>query len=511
MSLRLANIKSRIFRCLAPPRLRPPRSAACYRPRLAVEPLEDRCLLSSYSITDIGPITALTSYVAPANPLSGINNASTVQVAGEGANQLAYVWDSIHGMQDIGTVGKETNSKAVSINNAGQVVGVSWSYIRHDKHGVIYYTTTEDGFSWTSSSGMTSLGSSTFPTGINSSGEITGDKGAEAALRNGKQWIQLGILPGGTSSAALGINDYGQVVGYSQNDTNSFFHGFLWTPSSPNSTSGTMTDLGTIFSSPGGSWASAINSQGWVTGRSDDMNASGAGHAYVWVPSSTNGTAGSWTDLGTLAVNPSPGLSQSEGNAINGSGVVVGDANPAGATSQKQFVAVVWQPGTNGSYTISDLNNLIPSGTGWTLTRADAVNDQGQIVVETAQGHALLLTPTTTPSAPALSAASARLLVRSPLSSSSIDPSAPSVALSLSQLPAMQAASATPALWFAQAPLFVPSLASNLPPAGHGSDCTDPVQTSTPAADQVFASLDTGLSFLRPRKIWPWSAEALMT
>jgi probable HAF family extracellular repeat protein len=406
MSLRLANIKSRIFRSLAPPRLRPPRSAACNRIRLAVEPLEDRCLPSSYSITDIGPITALTSYVAPANPLSGINNASTVQVAGEGANALAYVWDSIHGLQDIGTVGKETNSKAVSINNAGQVVGVSWSYIRHDKHGVIYYTTIEDGFSWTSSSGMTSLGNA-FPVGINSSGQIAGNTGSseEASLWDGKKWIQLGILPGGTYSAALGINDYGQVVGYSENDNSSFFHGFLWTPSSPNSTSGTMTDLGTIFSSPGGSWASAINSQGWLTGRSDDMNASGAGHAYVWVPSSTNGTAGSWTDLGTLAVNPSPGLSQSEGNAINGSGVVVGDANPAGATSQNQFVAVVWQPGTNGSYSISDLNNLIPSGTGWTLTRADAVNDQGQIVVETAQGHALLLTPTTTPSAPALPAA----------------------------------------------------------------------------------------------------------
>jgi probable HAF family extracellular repeat protein len=398
MSLRLANIKSRIFRSLAPPRQRPPRSAACNRTRLAVEPLEDRCLLSSYSITDIGPITALTSYVAPANPLSGINNASTVQVAGEGANGVAYVWDSIHGMQDIGTVGKETNSKAVSINNAGQVVGVSWSYVRN--------RTIEDGFSWTSSSGMRSLGSSFFPVGINSSGEITGDTGAQAALWNGNRRIQLGILPGGTMSAALGINDYGQVVGYSQNDTNSFWHGFLWTPSSPNSTSGTMIDLGTIFSSPGGSWASAINSKGWVTGRSDDMNAGGAGHAYVWVPSSTNGTAGSWTDLGTLAVNPSAGVSQSEGNAINGSGVVVGDANPAGATSQNQFVAVVWQPGTNGSYSISDLNTQIPSGTGWTLTRADAVNDQGQIVVETAQGHALLLTPATTPAAPALSAAS---------------------------------------------------------------------------------------------------------
>jgi hypothetical protein len=51
-------------------------------------------------------------------PLSGINNASPVQVAGSAANGHAYLWDSIHGMQDIGPVGKETNSAAVGINNA---------------------------------------------------------------------------------------------------------------------------------------------------------------------------------------------------------------------------------------------------------------------------------------------------------------------------------------------------------------------------------------------------------
>jgi probable HAF family extracellular repeat protein len=502
MSLRLANIKSRIFRSLAPPRLRPPRCAACNRTRLSVEPLEDRCLLSSYSITDIGSITALTSYTAPANPLSGINNASAVQVAGAGANGHAYLWDSIHGMQDLGTVGTETNSAAVSINNAGQVVGRSWSYIRHDKHGVIYYTTTEDGFSWTSSSGMTSLRSSTFPTGINSSGEISGDTGAEASLWDGKKWIQLGILPGGTYSAALGINDYGQVVGYSADSTFSFLHGFLWTPSSPNSTRGTMIDLGTIFSSPGGSWAEAINSQGWVTGRSDDMNASGAGHAYVWVPSSKNGTAGSMTDLGTVAVNPSPGLSQSEGNAINGSGVVVGDANPAGATSQNQFVAVVWQPGTNGSYSISDLNNLIPAGTGWSLTRADAVNDSGQIVVEATNGtsyHALLLTPAG-PSTPFARAAhgTRKTTLAGPLPASSAGPAfaplpAPPLAGSSGIAPPTVGVSprngpATPS----PAPLPLPSFTDRLTPADQADPFrfdSAPSKVARAAAERIFAGL----------------------
>jgi probable HAF family extracellular repeat protein len=410
MSPRLANIKRRIFRSLAPPRLRPPHSAACNHTRLAVEPLEERCLLSSYNITDIGAIDTPTGSGIPRVPSSGINNASTVQVAGLGANDLAYLWDSIQGMQDIGTVGKELNSAAFSINNAGQVVGLSWTDMYYVKNGKIFQKFAEDGFLWTSSRGMSSLGPG-IPTGINNSGEITGDNGTEASLwGGGHQWIQLGILPGGNASHAIGINDYGQVVGYSDNGNSSFYRGFLWTPSSPNSTSGSMIDLGAFdTTSFGASYATAINAQGKVTGAavsSDYYN--GADHAYVWVPSSPNGTAGSMTDLGTLAVNPNPAYSQSEGNAINSSGVVVGDANPAGSTGE--IVAVVWQPGTNGSYSISDLNTLIPGGSGWTLTRADAVNDQGQIVVETAQGHALLLTPTTTPSAPALPAAGVQTL-----------------------------------------------------------------------------------------------------
>jgi probable HAF family extracellular repeat protein len=501
MFLRLAKIKSRIARSLAPPRLRPPRSAACNRTRLAVESLEDRCLLSSYNITDIGPITALIGSWVPRHPSSGINNASTVQVAGLGANGHAYLWDSIHGMQDIGTVGNETNSVAFSINNAGQVVGFSWTDSLYYKNGKIYQKFAEDGFLWTSSRGMSSLGPG-IPTGINNSGEITGDTGAEASLwGGGHQWIQLGILPGGNASHAIGIDDYGQVVGYSDNGNSSFYRGFLWTPSSPNSTSGSMIDLGTLFSSPGGSWASAINRQGWVTGRSDDMNAGGAGHAYVWVPSSTNGTAGSMTDLGTLAVNSNPALSQSEGNAINSSGVVVGDANPASATGQNQIVAVVWQPGTNGSYTISDLNNLIPAGTGWTLTRADAVNDSGQIVVEATNGtshDALLLTPAG-PSTPFARAANCTRQTTGarPLPASSAGPAfaplpAPPLAGSGIAPPTVGVSPRNGPATPSPVPLPLPSFSERLAPADQADPFrfdSAPSKVARAAADRVFAGL----------------------
>jgi probable HAF family extracellular repeat protein len=347
--------------------------------------------------------------------VSANNSATVTQVAGTAVTRPgAYIWDSVHGLQKIGTVNNETDSAATSINNAGQVVGISSTTTeKYDKKtGDYTYTYTENGFLWSSSAGMKNVGSNIFPVGINNSGQITGNTtviqaGTEASLWNGKNWIQLGILPGGTLSQAFGINDDGQVVGLSRNGNDSFYEGFLWTPSSPNGSTGAMIDLGSFTSNPGSSNAVAINKQGWVTGQASNLGYyDGAGHAFLWQPSSTNGTTGRMIDLGTLDPNADGGLGQSWGLAINGSGMVVGQSNPTGATSEYQTDAVLWQPGTNGSYTLSDLNSLIPSGTGWTLARADAINASGQIVVEATNAnftgwYALLLTPSMTTTAAA--------------------------------------------------------------------------------------------------------------
>src|SRR3954466_10993931 len=73
------------------------------------------------------------------------------------------------------------------------------------------------------------------------------------------QVIRLGTLPGGDSSYALGINDAGQVTGYS-GTFNYEVHAFLYS-------NGQMTDLGTL---PGYTFSSgsAINDAGQVTGYS---------------------------------------------------------------------------------------------------------------------------------------------------------------------------------------------------------------------------------------------------
>src|SRR5438477_6589154 len=74
----------------------------------------------------------------------------------------------------------------------------------------------------------------------------------------------LGTL-GGDTSYALGINDSGEVVGYSYLADNVTRHAFIWTAS------GGMVDLGTL---PGGAWSEGqkINASGEICGEGLDAN-----------------------------------------------------------------------------------------------------------------------------------------------------------------------------------------------------------------------------------------------
>src|SRR5262249_36354283 len=194
--------------------------------RLHLERLEARFLPSGYTIIDIGPALG-----------SGINSAAVAQVVGS-ANGHAYLWDSIHGMQDLGTIGADQNSQAYGVNNAGQVTGESTNskVFYNKKTGQFSYDNTEEGFLWSSSHGMKSIGPSTFPAALNASGGIRGTDGVQAVLWPGHS-NSLGTLPGGRYSTGEGINDYGQVVGWSEvlsPDGRSYdTHAFLWTPSTP--------------------------------------------------------------------------------------------------------------------------------------------------------------------------------------------------------------------------------------------------------------------------------------
>jgi probable HAF family extracellular repeat protein len=366
---------------------RGPRGTAARQPhrrppprRLCLEPLEDRNLLSSYTITVIGP--------GNPNERNGINNASVVQVVGTNSNNHAYLWDSVHGLQDLGTVLHDTYSQAYGINDAGQVVGTSELYTFKKELSVL---TAEHAFLWTSSTGMKNIGDGDVATGINSAGEVSGTlnnisgTSAVAGIWNDK-WTSLGTL-GATESFGRGVNNYGQAVGTSYSNTSRVDQALLWTPATAGGTTGTLQDLGTFGGANSG--AAAINGQGYVTGGAELPGGSSPVHAFVWRPASPNGTSGTLTDL-----DPG-GTGNSSGASINSGGLVAGTSDD---NSGKNF-AVLWQPGVHG-YTMSDLNSLIPAGTGWDLQYATALNDSGQIVVKATSAslsgwYDLLLTPST--------------------------------------------------------------------------------------------------------------------
>jgi probable HAF family extracellular repeat protein len=113
----------------------------------------------------------------------------------------------------------------------------------------------------------------------------------------------LGTL-GGDRSYALGINDSGEVVGYSDLAGNTNRHAFTWTAS------GGMVDLGTL---PGGAWSQGekINASGEVSG--EVLNANNRQVPAFWSAST-----------GWVAFGQTPQTSGSYGYSINDSGVVTG-------------------------------------------------------------------------------------------------------------------------------------------------------------------------------------------
>ena len=180
--------------------------------------------------------------------------------------------------------------------------------------------------------------------GINDKGQIVGYSFKAAGVEHAVIWqngviTDLGTLHGEDYCYADSINNNGQIVGVCGS------HGFLWK-------NGVMTDLGTLS---GGSFSypSGINDNGQIVGCGD--KAPGKVRAVLW----QNGVK---TDLGTLS-----GGSLSHANSINNKGQIVGDSDNANGKEH----AVIWQNGV-----ITDLGTL-PGGYG---SSALSINDKGQIV-----------------------------------------------------------------------------------------------------------------------------------
>jgi len=330
----------------------------------------------TYTITDVGPVNDLNDTVSGA---AAINNQGTVvgQASLPAGTDRAFLW-SRGSIVDLGNLGgPEAGSH--SINARRQVVGSADA---------------EDGFEhaffWDKGDilDLQNLGGLGGPASeanhINAGGAVvgfaatnipdptqtTGPLESHAFLWSGAAMQDLSTL-GGPNSIAIADNGNGLIVGWSQIDFNlglfgiPDLHGAAWV-------NGTITQLDGL----GGpiTLAIGVNDEGVAVGQSF-LPGGLTFHAVMW----NNGIR---SDLGTI-----PGDVASIASGVNNRGEVTG------TSFTPDFVprAFLLQ-----NSVMTDLNTLIPAGSGWYLALANGINDMGQIVGNgflNGSLHAFVLTP----------------------------------------------------------------------------------------------------------------------
>ena len=309
-----------------------------------------------YKVTDLGTLGG--KFYTRAYSMNNRGQVVGASKRNDSGKHQAFLWeDGV--MKDLGTLGRSVSS-AVAINDAGQIVGSA--SVRARRHGVYHVFVWEndvmtDIFDNVETASGLIHGSAS---DINESGHIAGSwkdpatgSATRAFLWEDGTMTDLGTL-GGNTSHATGVNDYGQVVGFSSTasgtSARASTRAFLWE-------NGTMTRLGTLGDNY--TVAKDINNSAQVVGYSKMDSVT---HAFPWED-------GDMTDLGTLRG------SSSIATRINDVGEVVGyieyDPRPDSALHH----AFLWTDGT-----MIDLNDAIDPGSGFRLAIARDINESGQIV-----------------------------------------------------------------------------------------------------------------------------------
>jgi probable HAF family extracellular repeat protein len=236
--------------------------------------LQHAFLYSGGAMSDLGTLGGTFSVA------QGINAAGSI--VGRSVNSGGQVHAFLYSggmMTDLGTLGGASSS-ALGISVNGQIVG--YANLSSGQQEAFLY----------SNGDMTDLGNlgGTHGSGavaINAAGQIAGGsyvsggggpEHSHAFLYSGGVMKDLGTL-GGPFSGSYGMNDLGQVVGYSDLPNSAGDAGFLY--------SGTvMTNINTLLDNSAQGWnlidAVGINNNGWIVG--DAYNPSHVLHAYLLTP-----------------------------------------------------------------------------------------------------------------------------------------------------------------------------------------------------------------------------------
>jgi probable HAF family extracellular repeat protein len=261
-----------------------------------------------------------------------------------GTQSRAFLWDNNKGMEDLGTLGTGNDAFAEYVNQRGQIAG--WSYTNTTPNPVATscgngnVVPTMDPFFW-------------------ENGKIT----------------DIGTL-GGNCGDVRGLNNQGQVIGFSYLAGDVLLHPFRWDKK------GGLQDLGLLGGVVGATYG--INDAGDAVGWAD-LAGDVIFHAVLWPNGKTTPT-----DLGVTA-----GFATSVAVAINSKGQILGclTSDPSGNCFPYDSDSFLWENGD-----MVDVNALVPPHPGVLLSGSEGfINDEGQIVLlgllDDGDIHAFLLTP----------------------------------------------------------------------------------------------------------------------
>lgn len=284
---------------------------------------------------------------------------------GDREHQLPFFWSADAGLQTWPSVPSERYVTTTGLNDAGQVVGYSHN----------------NGFVWTANAGLRRLSSRSgvVPFAINEAGVVTGMVENQGHVMRAMVWTHasgvVSIHPAGADgSRGLALNNRGEVAGVVryEDGRQPFENAAVLSRGAEPRLLGcvSMGSDGTCFSE-----ATGINDLGQVVGTSH----ADTDQAFIW--SAATGLVPIATDL--------PADYRTNAVGINNRGQVLGYQTTAGYDDFEPFY---WDA-ENGRHLLADLIAPDDPMHDVDLFWPRAINDRGQILLQTARNRTYLLTP----------------------------------------------------------------------------------------------------------------------